>query len=165
MNIETIIEMESCFLVNGNISVPKDQANSDYQKIQEWIDEGNAPEPDPALSLENRKIKKLQELKNKKKIMLEQGFTVDGVLFDSDINARIAYHDFESLLRVQDTFKIDWKASNTEWVVMDKVLFEKIKVTLTEHMQNIFAWCKTKQEEISSAPTVSALTLIKLDSI
>ena len=46
MNIETIVMLESGrFLINGRISVPDDMANRHRVMIQEWIDEGNTPEP------------------------------------------------------------------------------------------------------------------------
>jgi len=46
MNIETIVMLESGrFLINGRISVPDDMDNRHRVMIQEWIDEGNTPEP------------------------------------------------------------------------------------------------------------------------
>jgi len=44
MNIETVKTQEDIYLVNGNISVPNDPANRDYQAILDWINEGNTPE-------------------------------------------------------------------------------------------------------------------------
>jgi hypothetical protein len=36
---------ESGYLINGNMSVPNDPANRHYVMVQEWIAEGNTPEP------------------------------------------------------------------------------------------------------------------------
>jgi len=43
MNITTVKTQEYGYLVNGNMSVPNDPANSDYQLILDWINEGNTP--------------------------------------------------------------------------------------------------------------------------
>ena len=43
MNITTVKTQEYGYLVNGNMSVPNDPANSDYQDILDWINEGNTP--------------------------------------------------------------------------------------------------------------------------
>ena len=46
MNIETVQLQGEGYLLNGNISVPNDEGNRDYQDIQEWIAEGNTPDPE-----------------------------------------------------------------------------------------------------------------------
>jgi hypothetical protein len=43
MTITTVKIQEYGYLVNGNMSVPNDPANSDYQAILDWINEGNTP--------------------------------------------------------------------------------------------------------------------------
>ena len=43
MNITTVKIQEYGYLVNGTMSVPNDPANSDYQRILDWINEGNTP--------------------------------------------------------------------------------------------------------------------------
>ena len=43
MIIETVKIQENSYLVNGNMSVPNDPANKDYQAILDWINEGNTP--------------------------------------------------------------------------------------------------------------------------
>ena len=43
MIIETVKTQENSYLVNGTMSVPNDPANSDYQLILDWINEGNTP--------------------------------------------------------------------------------------------------------------------------
>ena len=44
--INTVKTQGDGFLVNGDMSVPNDKRNSDYQSVQEWIAEGNVPEPE-----------------------------------------------------------------------------------------------------------------------
>ena len=43
MIIETVKIQEYSYLVNGNMLVPNDPANRDYQLILDWINEGNTP--------------------------------------------------------------------------------------------------------------------------
>ena len=43
MTITTVKTQEYGYSVNGNMSVPNDPANSDYQAILDWINEGNTP--------------------------------------------------------------------------------------------------------------------------
>jgi hypothetical protein len=64
MNIETVKDLQNSYLVNGSITVPKDPSNSDCQKVQKWIAEGNKPDPEftPVELLQNAKNDKIKEL-------------------------------------------------------------------------------------------------------
>lgn len=44
--INTVKIQGNSFLVNDVMSVPNDPRNTDYQAVQEWIVEGNTPEPE-----------------------------------------------------------------------------------------------------------------------
>lgn len=46
MNIETVKLQGEGYLVNGTMSVPKVEGNRHYKLVQEWIAEGNTPEPE-----------------------------------------------------------------------------------------------------------------------
>jgi len=44
MTIETVkLHENGGYLINGNMSVPNDPANRDYQELLDWINEGNTP--------------------------------------------------------------------------------------------------------------------------
>ena len=45
MIIEAVKLQASGYLVNGNMSVPNDPANRHFAMVQEWLSEGNTPEP------------------------------------------------------------------------------------------------------------------------
>lgn len=48
--IETVKNMKDAngtltgYFVNGTMSVPLDESNTDYQEVQEWVAKGNTPE-------------------------------------------------------------------------------------------------------------------------
>lgn len=44
--IQTVKLQGYGYLLNGTMSVPNDPLNSEYQLIQEWIKQGNTPEPE-----------------------------------------------------------------------------------------------------------------------
>ena len=46
MTIETVKIQGEGWLVNGNMSVPNSGSNSDYHDVQDWIAEGNTPDPE-----------------------------------------------------------------------------------------------------------------------
>ena len=46
MEITKVKQYEDGFLVNDIHGVPNDPANSAYQMVQEWIAQGNTPEPE-----------------------------------------------------------------------------------------------------------------------
>ena len=46
MTIETVKIQGEGWLVNGSMSVPNDGGNRDYHEVQEWIAEGNTPDPE-----------------------------------------------------------------------------------------------------------------------
>jgi len=43
--IHTVKEQDDGYLLNGLLSVPKDNENRHYKLIKEWIDQGNIPAP------------------------------------------------------------------------------------------------------------------------
>lgn len=81
MKIEKVKEMESCYIVNDCISVPKDEQNSDYQKIQKWIAEDGIVEKEDLLAKEQSakilEIKNIRDQKNIEPITDYKAFLLD----------------------------------------------------------------------------------------
>ncbi len=79
--IETVKELQNCYIINGCISVPKNPDNSDYQKIQRWIADGSVVEKEDILAktkLEKiAKIKSIRDQKNIEPITDQQAFLID----------------------------------------------------------------------------------------
>ena len=53
--IQSVQLTKSGYLVNGNMSVPNDPGNRHYKLVQDWIAEGNTPEPMPEPTTEDIK--------------------------------------------------------------------------------------------------------------
>ena len=65
MNIETVKLQSEGYLVNGTLAVPKSEGNRHYKLVQEWVSEGNTPEPEftEAELAEQESQKKIAEAK------------------------------------------------------------------------------------------------------
>ena len=46
MEIKTVKIQGQGYLLNGTMSVPKADGNSEYELIKQWLSEGNVPEPE-----------------------------------------------------------------------------------------------------------------------
>lgn len=46
MEVQTVKIQGQSYLLNGTMSVPKADGNSEYELIKQWISEGNTPEPE-----------------------------------------------------------------------------------------------------------------------
>lgn len=46
MEVQTVKIQGDCYLLNGNIHVPKADGNREYEIIKQWLAEGNTPEPE-----------------------------------------------------------------------------------------------------------------------
>lgn len=81
MQIETVKQTKSGYLLNETSSVPNDQNNSDYQAIQKWIAQGGIVEPFDflkALRLEKiAEIENIRDQKNIETIVDNQAFQID----------------------------------------------------------------------------------------
>lgn len=75
-----------------------------------------------------------------KKAMLDAGFMVDGTLFDSDTNARLAYAELAMALQADPVYTTPWKASDGVWVTMNAELYAQVYAAGKEHVQSVFAW-------------------------
>lgn len=105
----------------------------------------------------------LQEAIQAKKIdKRDGGFTVDGVLFDSDTNANMAYLNFNAKLATDPQFSTPWKASDNTWVTMDAALFAKVSAAFEANNQGAFLWQAQMSAALDAAPdTYDALKAVE----
>jgi len=114
------------------------------------------------MSLDKVKSIKLSDADTKKKQLLNAGFEVNGILFDSDINAEIRYTQLALQFSSDPTYSTPWKAANNEWVTMDAILIGQVQAAFKAHLDSVYGWLAGKQQEINDAETIDALNAIDI---
>ena len=122
----------------------------------EWMFEDKQPEEQPVdpgyePSLEEVKAAKLTRINDAKNVALDGGFWHDGVLFDSDYKARLAYLEAATQFQLDPEFSTQWKASTGQWVTMDAALFSALIPVYRAHVQACFAWQGAREQEVAAA--------------
>lgn len=79
------------------------------------------------------------------------GFEVSGVLFDSDLSARVAYAELAGKLAADADYSTTWKASEGVWVTMDAALYAQAAAAGEAHIAAVFAWQAARDAEIDAA--------------
>ena len=108
-------------------------------------------DPEYIPSLEEALTAKLDAINSGKNVALDAGFVHDGVLYDSDYKARLAYLEVEKKLREAPGYSTDWKASRGQWVTMDAALFASLQATYEAHISACFAWQGAREQEVAAA--------------
>lgn len=109
------------------------------------------PEPEPP-TVEELTAQKHKAAQAEKVRAVNAGCVVDGVLFDSDQAAKIAYLGLERKFRDNPSYvKEGWKASLGVWVDMNAALFLQVVNAVEQHESDCFAWQKAKDDEIDAA--------------
>ena len=118
--------------------------------------------PNPILQAEPWRAQLVQATQVKKIAKRDGGFAVNGILFDSDANANIAYLNFGFRLAQEPTFSTPWKASGNIWVTMDAALFTLVSAAFAANNQGAFAWQAQMDAALAAAPdTYAALKAIE----
>lgn len=107
----------------------------------------SAPQVDIA-ALAQTKLTAVNEAKN---LALDSGFTLDGVLYDSDSKARLAYLELAVKLGQNPEYSTPWKASAGVWVTMDAALFAALQPAYEAHIAGCFAWQAAREQEVAAA--------------
>lgn len=113
-------------------------------------------------AFEELKAKMLCEADAKKKTLLDGGFTLNGITFDSDINARMAYAELGMRISQDPTYSTPWKASAGQWVTMNATLYQQIASAGEAHIGGVFAWLAGVQGAIAAATTVEELMEVEI---
>ena len=94
---------------------------------------------------------KLAAINSGKNSALDAGFWHDGVLYDSDYKARLAYLEVATQFQLDPEFSTQWKASTGQWVMMDAALFAALIPVYRAHISACFAWQGAREQEVAAA--------------
>lgn len=111
----------------------------------------NPVDPGYEPSIHDLAAAKLAAINEGKNVALDAGFWHEGVLFDSDTKARLAYLELAVKLVQDPTYSTPWKASRGQWVQMDAALFAALQPAYEAHIQACFAWQAARDQELSLA--------------
>jgi len=131
-----------------------------WEDVQKYLDDGGIIEEFQTATEKKEKDTNDAEakLKTKKKELREEGITVNGILFDTDLEARIAYLELMIKFMMDPSYVVqDWKASDGVWVQMDKTTFDSLVAAWEVKLGNIFTFVKTKESEISESSDPSTI--------
>lgn len=81
----------------------------------------------------------------------DAGFEVNGVLFDSDSEARVAYLELAGKLAANPGYSTSWKASAGLWVDMDAALYAQVAAAGEAHISAVFGWQASREAEVAAA--------------
>jgi hypothetical protein len=107
-------------------------------------------------------LAKLAAINNGKNTALDGGFTHNGVLFDSDSKARLAYLEFAHKLSTSPLYSTPWKASAGQWVTMDATLFSALQPAYEQHIQACFVWQAAREMEVAAAVSAGSIEGVKV---
>ena len=145
----TIQYLQGVIIVPANIEqITDDEGNVSYNWIRVDLEDNqiNRAKSDETLMVEVAESLLNQE----KKERLDAGFMVNGVLFDSDSNARLAYAELAMKFRADPSYTIRWKASSGVWVDMDYELFQAVYAAGEVHISSVFEWLEIEQAKLQS---------------
>ena len=108
------------------------------------------------------KTNKLSQVQLKKNEMIDAGFLVNDIKFDSDIAARLAYAELGLQLQSNPEFTTMWKASDGVWVTMNSTLYQQVIAAGKTHIESCFAWQAAKEIEINTSSTIEELESIEI---
>ncbi len=137
MEIQTVKIQGQGYLLNGTMSVPKADGNSEYKLIKQWLAEGNAPEAeftDEEVAA-TKLSKEIAEFKQAKTNALNSitVTTTNGNTFDGNETARgnmtSAILSAEVIGKTEDTWKL---ADNTSAVITISELKEALALSIQE---------------------------------
>lgn len=133
-----------------------------WKDVESWIADGNTIE-EYQTDIEKQTIlynSLISTLRTQKLILRDGGITVNGIKFDTDLEARMAYQDLNMEFQLDSTFTVEnWKASAGVWITMTKDIFDAYCVAWKQHLSDIFTYVKTKETEIANATDLSTIDL------
>lgn len=98
---------------------------------------------------------------NEKKRVRDSGVTVDGILFDTDLMARVSYREFADQAALDPAYTVpDWRASRGVFVTMDAALHARVAEAGKQLFTHVFAWQRQQEAKVDAATGPEALSRI-----
>jgi len=109
--IKTVKMQGNGYLLNNSLSIPNDSGNYYYKLIQDWISEGNTPEPE--FTVEELENKKVQEERKKAKAERDKALnSITYTLSDGSVY-QVRPQDVPNFqLAIQRNVDVDWILSD-----------------------------------------------------
>jgi hypothetical protein len=158
--IKTVKLQENGYLVDGTMSVPYDNSNRHYQEVQEWIAEGNTPEPifTEAELLAQAKNSAKERIKNGFINALESGTFESNTLSIEVDNRRSAFHNdkdnLQSLINI-GIYPINWKGTSASASLDAESDALSLKIEMEEDGVNKYKNKWVKEQEIADATDIA----------
>ena len=112
-------------------------------------------------NIEAMKADKLAKIQAGKSTARDAGIMVNGMLFDTDSSARIAYLELSFKLSQDPTYSVQWKANDDgDWVEMNSALFNDLYVAFGTHLEAVFAWQEVQSQAVAAASTPEEIAAI-----
>lgn len=113
-------------------------------------DVADAPplEPTPA----QRRAALLAAIAARKNSFRDGGFVLNGIRWDSDPSARLAYAELAQRLASAPAFTTRWKASEGQWVDLTAALFQSVYTAGAAHIAVAFAWQEAEEARLAATP-------------
>lgn len=92
-------------------------------------------------------LKEINKIKNNKR---DNGLTLDGVRYDTDAGARLAYAELAVKFMSDPSFSTMWKASEGTWIEMVKSRFDALSICLETHIRQAFEWQAAKEIQLAA---------------
>lgn len=155
----TVEEIESAInfsgLTNREIEWRESQpdrfelVNGSWVEVEGWLEARTADQ------LTNAKAIKFEELQQEKRRRRDSGITINGVLFDTDLNADAKYTKMLLACQISPTYTIpDWKASDGVFVEMTGLLVLQVMQTFGAYESAITSKQKQKIAAIEAMTTI-----------
>lgn len=154
-----------CRDINNNkwVYLPDHRGKFYWTKEMSWNDPGlpilypgelpegaNLEPPKKPVSVLRTELK--FSIRDRKRHVRNAGVVVDGVLFDTDYNAELAYISFIENTKHNPNYVKRWKASNEKWVDMNRELCLRVKAAVDKHIDDVYKWQELKEIELSNTP-------------
>lgn len=135
---------------------------NEHQRVFEypgepWIPSAGSPPSKEAILgedglwiVKDKRTELLEQISAKKKIHRDSGFVKNGILWDSDPAAHLAYVSTHATFLVDPNYTTKWRASQGVWVDMNLELFFDVYAAYLTHIEQAFQWQYQKEQELAA---------------